>query len=111
MKQRIKLLLLSDEGEHFCGIGVSELLHHVEQTGSLNQASKKMQMSYNKACRMVNKIERVMGFRFIERTSGGKNGGGSVLTAEGKDFLLKYDTYYRKMQELSEEIFQQTFRL
>lgn len=109
MKQKVRLQLTSDEGDRFFGIGVSELLHNVEKTGSLNQAAKQMGLSYNKACRMVNKTEQILGYHFVERTSGGKNGGGSVLTEEGRRFLEQFDQYNRKVQKESERLFQQIF--
>lgn len=109
MKQKISLQITSDEGTGFFGKGAAELLHNVDQTGSLNMACKKMKLSYSKAWQMINQTESELGYQFIERTSGGKHGGGSVLTAEGRAFLDHFDAYHRKLQELSEELFRQSF--
>lgn len=109
MKQKITVRLLSDEDEKFFGKGVAELLHKVEEFGSLNKAAKAMNLSYTKAWHMLNKTEEIMGFQFVERTSGGTHGGGSELTDKGKEFVRQFDRYNQKMLEMSEDFFQKSF--
>ena len=47
--------------------------------------------------------------KLLERVSGGSNGGGSVLSEEGKTLLKKYDEFQKRMKDFAEETFQQLF--
>ncbi|SHK67456.1 selenium-dependent molybdenum cofactor biosynthesis protein YqeB [Hespellia stercorisuis] len=109
MKEKITLRILSDGGEKFFGKGVAQLLHYVDAEGSLNMAAKRMNLSYSKAWNMLNKAEEELGFHFVERTSGGKNGGGSVLTAEGRRFVDQFDTFQEDVEKTVKDLFVQSF--
>ena len=93
MKAITKITLLDDEGEKFFGEGPARLLHGIEAHGSLRAASASMHMAYTKALKIMRKAEETLGYALITRTVGGKDGGGSVLTAEGKEWLRKYESY------------------
>ena len=53
---RIKLTLHTQE--RFFGPGICELLEKIQQTGSIQAASKEMEMSYTKAWKILNRAER-----------------------------------------------------
>lgn len=59
----------------------------IEETGSLRSASISMGLAYTKALRMINKAEKELGFSLTKRSTGGRSGGGSTLTPEGKEWL------------------------
>ena len=82
-------LVLSKE-EDFFGPGVYELLKAIGETGSIQAAAARMHMSYTKAWKMINQAEKEMGFLFLNRLSGGKNGGSSEITEEGRRFMERY---------------------
>ena len=85
---RIKLTLCT--GERFFGPGVCELLEKIRETGSIQAAAARMELSYTKAWKILNRAEKELGTNLITRMSGGKNGGSSTLTETGeravKDF-------------------------
>lgn len=93
MKAVTKITILDDSGEKFFGEGPAQLLRAIEVTGSLRAASEFMNMAYTKALKIMKRAEKVLGFALIIRTTGGKDGGGSILTAEGKEWLLRYEAY------------------
>ena len=93
MKAVTKITLLDDGGEKFFGEGPARLLHGIEAHGSLRAASASMHMAYTKALKIMRKAEETLGYALITRTVGGKDGGGSVLTAEGKEWLTRYEAY------------------
>ncbi|WP_337373058.1 winged helix-turn-helix domain-containing protein, partial [Phascolarctobacterium succinatutens] len=66
------------------GKGVAELLQRIEATGSLSAAYKAMGMSASKAWKILRRAEADLGFALVCSTAGGKSGGGSVLTPEGR---------------------------
>lgn len=93
MKAVTKITFLDENEEKFFGEGPCRLLHGVEETGSLRAAANAMGMAYTKALRILKNAENALGFPLTERSTGGKNGGGSTLTPEGKEWLRRYEEY------------------
>lgn len=65
----------------------------IEETGSLRSAAISMGLAYTKALRIIKNAEAALGFPLTTRCVGGKSGGGSTLTPQGKEWLTKYETY------------------
>lgn len=93
MKSITRILFLDEQGEKFFGEGPCRLLHAIEDTGSLRAAAQSMGMAYTKALKIINHAETALGFSLLTRSTGGKSGGGSVLTPEGKEWLTRYEAY------------------
>lgn len=93
MKAVTKITFLDDNQEKFFGEGPARLLHGVEKTGSLRAAAMSMNMAYTKALKLIKNAENALGFPLIRRSTGGKDGGGSALTEEGKEWLARYEQY------------------
>ena len=70
--------------EHF------ELLLNIGELGSLAASAEKMEISYRKAWELVRQSEKTLGFALIEKHRGGKDGGNSELTIEGKRLIDAY---------------------
>ncbi len=70
--------------EHF------ELLLHIGDLGSLVASAEKMKISYRKAWELVRQSEKTLGFQLIEKHRGGRDGGNSTLTPEGKKLVDAY---------------------
>ena len=112
MKPSIRTYLCNDENHRFFGEGPRQLLHAIDETGSLRSAALSMNMAYTKALRIIRSAEATLGFPLTVRTTGGKGGGGSQMTAEAREFLAKYEAYQdactESRQQLYEEFFLQT---
>lgn len=93
MHAATKITFFDDNGQKFFGEGPCRLLRAVEETGSLRAAALSMEMAYSKAMRLLKNAETALGFPLTRRTTGGKNGGGSELTPEGKEWLKQYEAY------------------
>ena len=93
MKAVTRILFLDEEGQKFFGEGPCRLLHVVEQTGSLRAAAGAMGMAYTKALKLLRQAEQALGFALTERAAGGRDGGGSRLTPQGKEWLDTYERY------------------
>ena len=91
------------------GPGIAALLHRVEELHSLRAAAQSMEMAYSKAWKIVKNSEEGLGFRLLSSTTGGKNGGGAVLTEEAADLLRRYDSYCEEVKALAEEKFRERF--
>lgn len=102
-------VILSKE-EDFFGPGVCRLLRYIDETGSIQAAASKMHMSYSKSWKMVNKVEREMGFSFLNRCNGGKTGGSSTLTDEGRLFIERYQAMRRDVERAGQGFFDTYFK-
>ena len=99
-----KTMLATDE--KFFGNGTEQLLELIGVTSSVNAACQAMQMSYTKAWKMINRIEKKLGYRVMERVAGGREGGGSQLTEEGERLLRVYRKMREEVQAAAEISFQ-----
>lgn len=85
--------------EKFFGPGIATLLHRVEEYRSIRQATMSMGMAYSKAWAIIRRAEKELGFALLNTTTGGKEGGGASLTAEGRTFLEQYDRFCALVNE------------
>lgn len=85
--------LAAGNGEYFAGKGRIELLRHIKETGSISKAAKVMGMSYKAAWDSVDTMNNLAGEVLVHRTSGGRHGGGSMLTDAGIKFIETYEKY------------------
>lgn len=109
MKSVTKIIFTDDNGIKFFGEGPLRLLRTVEKTGSLRAAAIEMEMAYTKASKLLKQAEANLGFPLTARSAGGKNGGGSVLTTEGKLWLRKYEAYRDACVTSNQALYRQFF--
>ena len=109
MKAVTKIFLYDCNGEKFFGEGPARLLHGIEETGSLRAAAISMNMAYTKALKLLKNAESALGFPLTARTAGGKSGGGSQLTPEGKVWLMQYEKYREACIESNRKLMRQFF--
>lgn len=93
----------------FFGPGASELLSLIEEAQSVRLACQRMGMSYSKGWKILRDMEEEWGAPLILRRQGGKNGGSSSLTAEGKALLEGYRKFEKVAQSLVQEAFRNCF--
>lgn len=109
MKAVTKIMFLDDSGEKFFGEGPARLLRGVEATGSLRAAAMSMDMAYTKALKLIRNGEKALGFPLIRRFTGGKDGGGSYLTEEGKEWLQRYEDYRDACKQANSRLYLEFF--
>lgn len=90
---RTRIVFYDDQDQKFFGEGPCRLLRAVEETGSLRAAAASMDMAYTKALKLLKNAETALGVPLTMRVTGGKDGGGSALTPEGKEWLARYEAY------------------
>lgn len=91
MKPNYKVWLESDTGKFILGEGTARLLHAIEERGSLSEAARSLEISYAHAWRKIREIEKNLGKKVVERKRGGKAGGSSALTREGRVLVKEYE--------------------
>lgn len=95
------------EGQAIFGKGAIYLLKGVQETGSLRSAAMAMEMSYKKAIAILKKAESGLGKPLVERTIGGKGGGGSHLTSFGEKFLEEFLIIEEEITQYSNKLFEE----
>ena len=93
----------------FWGPDCAQFLELVQTSGSMLSACQCMHMSYSRGWRMINEIERQLGYPLLIRSQGGSNGGGSQLTPAGKQFLSAFQQMQEEIQRESQSIFSRYF--
>jgi molybdate transport system regulatory protein len=96
-------LWLEGNGTRFFGPGPVELLQLIEETGSINQAAKKMGMSYKKAWEIVNRLNEIVGSAMVITATGGEKGGGSSLSDEAKQLIEWYLSLRERFRHFMEQ--------
>ena len=72
------------------GPGKVELLKAIAATGSIAEAAKRMEMSYNRAWQLVRTMNLCFPEALVESARGGATGGGARLSATGLRVLALY---------------------
>ena len=67
-----------------------ELLHAIEEHGSISKAAKAVPMSYKSAWEAVDTMNTLSPEPIVYRETGGKDGGGTTVTSYGKTLLKNY---------------------
>ncbi|HHX36349.1 MAG TPA: LysR family transcriptional regulator, partial [Clostridiaceae bacterium] len=93
----------------FLGPGPAQLLQLIEETGSVREASSRMNISYSKAWNILNTIREQTGFEAVLRQQGGATGGSAQLSQKGKDLLERYISFERRCQDAIEKIYIDVF--
>ncbi len=83
-----------------------ELLRAIDETGSLNDAMKKLGLTYRKTWDNLRRIENELGFPLIKPTRGGADGGGTVLTLEGKIIIAAFAKFHQEYDSIIQNGFE-----
>jgi molybdate transport system regulatory protein len=83
-----------------------ELLHAIEEHGSISKAAKAVPMSYKSAWEAIDTMNSLSPEPIVSRETGGKDGGGTTITAYGQQLLENYavlkEEHTRFLARLSE---------
>lgn len=105
MKINSKIWL--EDQQKIYGYGPQQLLKWIEQTGSLNESAKRMNLSYAKAHKMIKQAESQLGFKLLMRQIGGQQGGGSVLTTRAQKWMQNYSVLHQQCKQAVDQAWQQ----
>lgn len=94
LRLNYKIWLETSDRDGILGDKKCELLRAIDETGSLNDAMKKLNLTYRKTWDNLRKIERELGFSLIKPTRGGADGGNTVLTIEGKILIQAFERFH-----------------
>ena len=105
MNVKLKISLTNENGEPFMGIGLVWLLQGIKKHNSISSAAKDMNLSYAKAIKMLNWLEKNLGEKVITRKHGGNERSGAELTTFGEKYIKRYDAFQKKIKKYAENEF------
>ncbi len=105
LRVRFKLWLNTKNVEGVFGDGKWRLLRAIDSEGSLNAASKTLRISYRKAWGDLSKAEARLNVALLERHRGGRMGGQTSLTEQGKEWVKAYAKFRSEIEKAAEKAF------
>lgn len=94
----------------FFGAGPAQLLQAIDQTHSIAKAAKQMKMAYTKALAMLKRAEDALGTPLVHTQTGGKGGGGSMLTPTAKAWLKAYTLCQTELNKKADSLYKAHIR-
>jgi len=110
MNVHVKVALANGRGEEFCGAGVLELLEGIGRAGSIQGAAQEMGLSYVKALRILNRVERELGATLLVRHKGGAERGRTELTPLARRFMRDFAGLRRTVRTAADQAFKPFLR-
>ncbi|RLI94438.1 MAG: molybdenum-binding protein [Candidatus Altiarchaeales archaeon] len=110
MKVRTKIWVERDNKPLF-GDGKIALLDAIERFGSIKKTAREFGMSYLHAQKKIKTLEKRLDIKLIETTIGGKGGGGSHLTEEGKRLVRDYKRFREGIESMVQKRFNEVFNV
>ena len=92
-------LWFSRADNKFLGGDRINLLEKIDELGSITKAAKDVGISYKTAWDTINLINNLAEKPLVDRLTGGKGGGGTSLTAEGKKVINQFKTIQEEHQK------------
>lgn len=94
------------DGDGILGDGKWQILKAVEEEGSLTAACQKLGLTYRRTWGDLKKIEQQLGFPLLERHRGGKEGGMSELSEQGKKLVQAFDRFHHEVDDTISQAFE-----
>jgi len=99
---------ISTDAGMYLGRGRIRLLQEIDRLGSIAKAAEAMEMSYKKAWKLIKSMNESSPAPLLEKKIGGKDGGGSVLTTEGKRVIELFNQLEKDQQVLLDKRFKKS---
>ncbi|WP_041069469.1 winged helix-turn-helix domain-containing protein [Thiolapillus brandeum] len=87
----------------FLGYGRVVLLERIREHGSISAAARSMQMSYRHAWKLVDSMNRQSRNTVVEKSTGGRGGGGATLTEAGEKAVAAFWSAYGDFRDFLAE--------
>lgn len=100
-----KIWLATTDDTGILGDGKWLILKAIHETGSLMGACAKLDLTYRRTWGDLKKIEQMLGFPLIEKSRGGRDGGTSSLSPQGKLLVDAFDKFHQKVDGVIADAF------
>jgi molybdate transport system regulatory protein len=78
----------------------ADLLGQIEACGSLSEAARRLRFSYRRAWMLIDAMNRLWPRPLVQTATGGKRGGGTLLTPLGREVLSTYRDLQIQLEHL-----------
>lgn len=110
LQPRVKVWLEA-EGRYVFGLGLSDILQAVDETGSIKEAAGRLGKSYRHVWGRLKQAEEALGLRLVETHVGGTGSRRSFLSPQARQLLRDYLALRGRMREVVEQEFARRFRV
>ena len=87
----------------YLGYGRVILLERIREHGSISGAARSMEMSYRHAWKLVDSMNNQSLYPVVEKSTGGRGGGGAHLTEVGENAINTFWAAYQDFKEYLED--------
>ena len=106
LKLRSRQWIVNEQGEMVMGEGRKRILETIEETGSINQAAKRLKMSYKGVWSKIKATEKHLNQNIVHAD----RREGTRLTRRGKALLEQYKQLEKKCMASDDKIFAKIFK-
>ncbi len=100
-----KIWLSTLEGKGIMGDGKWKILKAIEEHGSLKAATESLGLTYRRTWGDLKEIEALLGFPLLDKSRGGKDGGQTQLSPQGKKMVEAFNHFHQKVDQYMEDAF------
>ncbi len=100
-KKKLIKIRIQIKNEFYIGPGKILLLEKIGEKGSISKAAESIGLSYKKAWKLIDELNRYSSKKLVYAKSGGKGVRGSQLTNEGKTFIKIFRNIESKLTKLT----------
>lgn len=93
-----------------CAVGPGKiaLLEHIDSSGSLSEAARKLKMSYRRAWLLLDDLNTSFQQPVAQMSVGGRGGGGASLTPFGAELVASYRAFESHIRKRAQTAFPET---
>jgi molybdate transport system regulatory protein len=106
VKLNYKIWLSGENDKGILGDGKWQILKAIDETGSLTAACNKLSLTYRRTWGDLKNIEQMLGFPLLEKSRGGKEGGTSQLSPQGKKLVAAFNSFHQSVDGTINEAFE-----
>lgn len=100
-----KVWFSTTTGQGILGDGKWKILKKIQECGSLVQACEELGITYRRTWNDLKKIENQLGFRLLETSRGGAEGGSTHLTEDGIKLIKAFDRFHKRVDKIMKQEF------
>ena len=100
-KKKLIKIRIQIKNEFYIGPGKILLLEKIGEKGSISKAAESIGLSYKKAWKLIDELNRYSSKKLVYAKSGGKGVRGAQLTNEGKVFIKIFRDIESKLTKLT----------
>ncbi len=102
MQIKLKISILTDDGNYLIGPGPLRLLKSIKEHKSINKAAKSMNLSYVKALKILKRLKKGHDLPMVIVKRGGNERGGTQLTPYSEVCMEQYVQLEEKIKKYAE---------